>query len=83
MIIHSPKELALFVASHRKKLKLSQAATANASGKKKQKISAFEKKPESTKLDTLFQILSAVNLDLSLSPRYGTTTHKTKWKEEW
>ena len=83
MIIHSPKALALLVINQRKKLKLSQAEVGNRVGLKQKTISAFENKPEGTKIDTLFHILSAVNLDVRMSPKDEISTGQTEWKEEW
>ena len=60
MFIRSPAELALMVISQRKKLRLSQGDVAKRVGLKQQTVSAFENKPASTKLGTLFHILSAV-----------------------
>lgn len=83
MYIRSPKELALLVVNQRKKLKLSQAAAGSRVGIKQQTISEFEIRPEGTKLDTLFSILSAVNLDLSIEAKDQNTIIKNEWKEEW
>lgn len=83
MLIHSPKELALLVISQRKKLKLSQAEVANLVGLKQKTISAFENKPEGTKLNTLFLILSAVKLDITTIAKDKTTAVNAQWKEEW
>lgn len=83
MFVRSPKELALLVTNQRKKLKLSQAVVGKLVGLKQQTISEFEIKPESTQIDTLFRILSALNLDIELSAKDKTSTIKTKWKEEW
>jgi HTH-type transcriptional regulator/antitoxin HipB len=83
MLIHSPKELALLVVNQRKKLKLSQAAVGKLVGLKQQTISEFEIKPERTELNTLFQILSAVNLDITVLTKDKITPTTTKWKEEW
>ena len=82
MLIHAPKELALFVIHRRKQLNLSQAAVANRVGLKQKTVSAFENKPESTKLDTLFRILSAVKLDITLLMKDDMRV-KSQWKEEW
>jgi HTH-type transcriptional regulator/antitoxin HipB len=82
MLIHSPKELALFAINQRKKLKLSQMKIGEEVGLQQKTISAFENKPGSTQLETLFHILSALNLDLTLSPK-DKTPDETKWKEEW
>ncbi len=66
MFIISPKVLAVCVIDQRKKLKLSQTEVAERVGLKQQTISHFEKKPERTRIETLFRILSAVELDLNL-----------------
>ncbi len=83
MFIRSPKELALLIESRRKKLKLSQAAVGKLVGLKQQTISDFEKKPDGTKLETLFKILSAVKLDLSVLSKEDTSPAKSQWNEEW
>jgi HTH-type transcriptional regulator / antitoxin HipB len=83
MLIHAPKDLALIVISQRKKLKMSQAAVANLVGLKQKTISAFENKPERTKLDTLFRILSIVNLDLITQEKNKMSELENRWKEEW
>lgn len=83
MYIRSPKELGLLVNSQRKKLKLSQAEVANRVGLKQKTISAFENKPEATKLETLFNILSAVNLDLNVSEKNKINKIINSWQEEW
>lgn len=84
MYARSPKELALLVMNQRKKCKLSQADVGALVGLKQQTVSGFEQKPEGTKLNTLFLILSAVNLEMKISAKNGTAiiTEK-KWKEEW
>jgi len=83
MIIPSPKELALQIIQQRKKLKLSQTDVAKRVGLKQQTISAFENKPESTKLETLFHILSAVHLDIITLSKNEISSGKNQWKEEW
>lgn len=80
MLTRSPKELALFVINQRKKLKLSQAEVANLVGLKQKTISAFENKPERTKIETLFLILSAVKLDISILSK---DSHISQWDKEW
>lgn len=83
MLIRSPKELALFISNQRKKLKLSQVEVSNLVGLKQKTISALENKPESTQLDTLFRVLSALNLDIKIFGKDETLTSKIRWKEEW
>lgn len=84
MLIHSPRDLALFVISQRKKLKLSQAAVGDLVGLKQATVSAFENKPESSKLDTIFRILSAVNLDVHIEDKTYQDIHnkvRALWNE--
>jgi HTH-type transcriptional regulator / antitoxin HipB len=83
MFAHSPKELALLITSWRKKLKLSQAEVGKLVGLKQQTISDFEIRPEGTQIDTLFRILSALNLDIQLLAKDEKLVNKTEWKEEW
>jgi len=83
MLIHSPKDLALIVMNQRKKLKLSQFEVGDLVGLKQTTVSAFENKPESTKLDTLFRILSAVGLDINILKKDEPAKTEAQWKEEW
>jgi HTH-type transcriptional regulator / antitoxin HipB len=49
-------------------------------GLRQETISAFENKAERTKLDTLFRILAALNLEIHVVP-HGTKV--SKWDQEW
>lgn len=69
MIIGSPKQLGILVVDQRKKLKLSQSEVADLVGLKQKTISAFENNPESVMLSTAFLILSAVELEIKISPK--------------
>lgn len=82
MLIRSPKELALMIANQRKKLKLSQTEVSQLVGLKQKTISALENRPESIQLETLFRILSALNLDMKLANKNAEAAN-TQWKEEW
>jgi HTH-type transcriptional regulator / antitoxin HipB len=82
MIIHNPKELAMFIKNYRQQLGLSQSDIGNQVGLKQTTVSAFERKPESTKLDTLFRILATSGLEIELKPK-NTAGKKTSWQEEW
>ena len=82
MIIHSPKELAMLIKNQRKKQKLSQTDIANQIGLKQSTISAFERKPETTKLETLFRILATNHLEIQIHTK-DTPSKQTAWEEEW
>ncbi len=83
MLISSPKELAIMAMNQRKKLKLSQSDVGKLVGVKQQTISEFEIKPESTRIETLFRILSALNLDVQLNTKSGKNSTKAQWDEQW
>jgi HTH-type transcriptional regulator / antitoxin HipB len=83
MMIHSPRELAEFTKDYRRRKKLSQAEVGDRVGLRQNTVSAFESRPESTKLDTFFRLLSALDLELKMVPR-GDTSRSTKgWDQEW
>lgn len=82
MLVHTPKDLAAFIESQRKTLNLSQTQVAELVGLKQKTISAFENKPESTRLDTLFRILAAINLNIGVTSR-DKKISKKQWKQEW
>jgi HTH-type transcriptional regulator/antitoxin HipB len=81
MIANSPKDLALLAINQRKLLKLTQRAVADMVGLKQKTISAFENKPESTKIETVFLILSALKLDIGITPKNQNDIKK--WNQEW
>lgn len=83
MLTTSPKALAQLVISQRKKLKLSQATVGALVGLKQQTVSDFERNPDSTQLNTLFRILSAVKLDLNALPKNEEHQPKSTWQAEW
>ena len=80
MIINSPKDLGLFIAAERKKQKLSQKKVGDLVGLKQKTISAIENNPETVKLDTLFRVLSALSLEISITSKDDSSN---KWSEEW
>lgn len=83
MIVHSPHELALYAYNQRKKLKLNQTSVADLVGLQQKTISAFENKAESLQLNTLFLILSALNLQIRIETKDDVAHNKSKWQQEW
>ncbi|OGT47280.1 MAG: transcriptional regulator [Gammaproteobacteria bacterium RIFCSPHIGHO2_12_FULL_41_15] len=82
MLIHTPKELALYFHQQRKRQSLSQHKISDLVGLKQTTVSSFENHPESTKLDTLFRLLAAANLEFEILPRDDIKT-QSEWQEEW
>ncbi|WP_396133467.1 helix-turn-helix domain-containing protein [Acaryochloris sp. 'Moss Beach'] len=46
-------------------------------------VSAFENRPASTKLETLFKLLSALELELQVVPKEQASNASQGWDEEW
>ncbi|MEZ9139983.1 MULTISPECIES: helix-turn-helix domain-containing protein [unclassified Shewanella] len=93
MKVTNSKQLSAFLKDTRLNMKLPQTKVASSVGIRQDTVSSFEKNPDSTKVDTLFKILSALNLELDIKVR-GTEPEsqrtgddvkaaKAQWKEEW
>lgn len=86
MQITSAKMLANAVRDQRKAQKITQSDTAKLVGIKQTTISAFENMPEGTKVETLFKLLAALDLELHVQPRNSNTETQNsnqQWNEEW
>jgi HTH-type transcriptional regulator / antitoxin HipB len=81
MILHSTQELAEYIRDRRKRQKLSQAEVGDRVGVKQATISSFENNPEGTKLETLFKLMSALDLELQVIPK--EKAFNQGWQEEW
>lgn len=82
MYITSPDQLANVIRNARKEKSITQAEAASLVGIKQATVSAFENHPEGTQLETLFKILSALELQLTVLPR-GLPPEHSDWTEEW
>jgi HTH-type transcriptional regulator / antitoxin HipB len=80
MLVTSPHQLAITVRDQRKQMQMSQADVGDHVGLRQETISAFENKADRTKLDTLFRIIAALNLEIHVVPR-GTKV--SGWDKEW
>lgn len=83
MNITSTKMLASALRNERKKRKLSQSKTAETMGLKQSTVSEFENHPDGTRLETLFKLLAALDLELQVVPRNSSTEDKMSWDQEW
>ncbi|GAB7221886.1 XRE family transcriptional regulator [Vibrio owensii] len=66
MLITSPRQLAIHLRDERKHKNLSQAKVADPVGLKQDTVSKFEINPETTRIQTLFRILSSLNLEMHI-----------------
>ncbi|UPT57859.1 helix-turn-helix domain-containing protein [Dickeya zeae] len=89
MKITNSKQLSSYLKDVRITQKLSQGKVASKVGIRQDTVSSFEQHPDSTKLETFFKILSALNLELTVTPRNMDATNneasvaESSWKEEW
>ena len=83
MKVTAPALLAAAVRDQRKISKFTQTETAKQVGVKQTTVSDFENRPESTKLETLFKILAALDLELHVVKRGSTLDQNNVWKKEW
>ena len=83
MRVTSPTLLAAAVRDQRKISKLTQSEAAKQVGIKQTTVSDFELRPESTKLETLFKLLAALDLELHVVKRGSTLDDSKVWDREW
>ena len=84
MKITTAQQLSGVIKEYRSNSKLSQSDVAKKIGIRQDTISNFENNPGSTKLDTLFKLLSAMELELEVHPRNRPTAkQQDDWQEEW
>lgn len=81
MKITTNKMLANEIRNYRIKENLTQTDISKLIGIRQTTVSAFENTPDSTKLETLFKILYALDLELSIKKR--GSKEDDGWKEEW
>ncbi|MBY5948420.1 helix-turn-helix domain-containing protein [Photobacterium rosenbergii] len=84
MKVTSASQLSHLLQESRKEQGLSQSNTAQKVGIRQDTVSKFENAPEGTRLDTLFKLLAALDLELEVRPRGEQASSDTEqWKEEW
>ncbi|MDT8283291.1 MAG: helix-turn-helix domain-containing protein [Gammaproteobacteria bacterium] len=86
MLIHSPADLAQYYRDQRKQVGLSQGAIAEDVAVRQDTVSKFELKPENVRLDTLFRLLAALDMELHIVPREtsgSVDNNKKGWTEQW
>jgi len=77
MRINSAKELSVYIQDKRVSSNLSQESVADLASVRQATVSAFESRPDSAKLETLFKLLSALDLELEVSPKGSASGQKT------
>lgn len=82
MKITSPKLLAQALKNTRNSKKLTQQKTAEQIGIKQSTVSGFENQPDKARIETLFKLLSALELELHVTER-DSKEPATGWDQEW
>lgn len=86
MLIHSPADLAQYYRDQRKQRGLSQVAVADETGVRQDTVSKFEIKPENVRMDTLFRLLAALDMEVHIVPKGQSPSvddSKQGWAESW
>ncbi len=81
MLIPSPQALATYLKDEREKRGLSQSELGENVGLRQKTISDFENNPSNTRIETLFKMLAALNLQIHA--KEADTSEPSSWKEEW
>lgn len=69
MRVNSVKELSVYIQNKRVSDGKSQTSVADIASVRQATVSSFESKPEGAKLETLFKLLSALDLELEIHPK--------------
>ncbi|MCA1773971.1 MAG: helix-turn-helix domain-containing protein [Halomonas sp.] len=86
MLIHSPADLAQYYRDQRKQRGLSQVAVADEIAVRQDTVSRFELKPDNVRMDTLFRLLAALDMELHIVPKGQSPSvdgAKQGWAEPW
>ena len=82
MKITSPKLLAQALKNARSRKNLTQQRTAEQIGIKQSTVSGFENQPDKARIETLFKLLSALELELHVTDR-NSNPAAGGWDQEW
>ncbi|MCA6063698.1 helix-turn-helix domain-containing protein [Thalassolituus marinus] len=87
MKITSPRGLADALQQARKQQNQTQKTIGALAGTKQSTVSAFETSPEHARIETLFKLLSALNMELVLESRGQESANgpanSQAWDQEW
>jgi len=89
MLIQSPDDLAGYFRDQRKSRSLSQVSVAEDARVRQGTVSDFERSPDTSRLDTVFRLLDALDLELHVVPKErsdgktGSGAGEPGWSEPW
>ncbi len=79
-LVYSPELLGKVIKRQRKSKKLSQTVAGSPVKIEQSTFSSIEQGAPGTRLETLFRVLAALDLEMIIRPKKAV---KSKWKEEW
>lgn len=82
-VLSVPDQVGLLVQGARKSAGLSQTALAGRLGISQSRMSAMELDPSSINLEQLLALLAALNLELVVQTKPGSSSDKASAKPEW
>lgn len=74
LIARSPKQLGNIIQRTRRQLGLTQTDLANLAGLRQEKVSKIESGQDGAKLSTIFALLAALNLEITVEARSGKSS---------
>ena len=83
MRLNTPQTLAAVIRDQRKTQQLTQKETADRVGIKQTTVSGFENNADQCKIETLFKLLSALDLELHITRRGQSPDKNNEWDQEW
>lgn len=83
MIAHTSKDVARILKDERKRLSKSQGTVATCAGVRQSTVSKVERDPDNTRLETLFSLLAALDLELEIKPKTGLQEPGEAGDESW
>ncbi len=90
MLIHTPQQLAQFYRDQRKVRSRSQSVIAEETGLRQDTVSKFEISPDNSRIDTLFRLLAALDMELHVKPKSApetnapeTNSDASSWTQLW
>ena len=83
MRLNTPQTLSVVIRDQRKTQMLTQKETADRVGIKQTTVSGFENNPDQCRIETLFKLLSALDLELHITRRGQSPDKNNEWDQEW
>lgn len=80
-MVHTPEQLAKVLRGRRKQLRLTQQTAGTKVGLLPKTISALENFPNRTTVQSMFELLSALDLELVLRPKQSENSYPAR--SEW